>query len=1671
MNHIYRVVYNHHTNTYQAVPEISNGAHTSCSNSGSTLSLLTRSDVLFSRAALSTLALAVTALGTQRAHAAPTGGQVSAGQATIQQNGKVTDIHQTSQKAAINWQKFGIKADETVNFKQPNAQSVTLNRVIGNEKSVIDGAMKANGKVFITNPNGVMIGNGAKINVGALLATTGKISDNDFMAGNYRFQDAKGAVENYGEITVPEGGAVALIAPVVRNQGTIKAPQGNALLASAEQFSVTLQDDSFAYTLDKGTLQGLVDNGGAIYADAGHIVLTAKGVDMVKKSLIKHSGIAEANTVRSKNGVIELLGDLDNTRLEVNGTLKAEAKEQGDGGFIETSAAEVKIKETVNVSTKATNGKTGTWLIDPTDFIVTPDGDNDSSGSTISGSTLSGALKQNDMTIRAMSDTSRNDKGDVIINDDITWNANKLTLNAHNNIYINKTINGSGTASLALEYGQGTSTGISSDYFFEKDIPISPYLLRTVQINLPEGKNLSIKRGSDGTVEQFDVIHKMPDIQNDGTAKFNTKNIAIGADLNLSQTKSYTNFSGYELPDGTKIHGLGHNINDILMLLDVDAGNSNIPNQSDNYKEFGLFKKLTNGEIKDLSAIKSIYLQSFITSGVPRGTQYAGGLVGRLENSTIKNVAFGGIIDAMYSTTSVGGLAGYSENSKILNSHTANNVLAKGDVSFHSDYLLTSSKAGGLVGTAKNTTINHSSSQASITASTTTSAYPSFGGGYETSSDFYSNAGGLVGEGSGVTIKNSYFDGDVSSLGGSHTQIKTKSPSSSLIAGGLIGIASSRNSVENSYAKSTLTTHTDNSGDIKQIRGGIVGNINDSQTTFTNVYYDKDLASVTNVDDHSFGKSTAEMKKQATFQNWDFSNVWYIDENSNYPKLMFKELTESEKIRLIAKVRDRINRYNGNNWQSSSVIDFSGFVDGDDAKSLSGVIKWGGTATNAINAGDYSIIASGLYSDKYDIEFQSGKLTVLPKIIDISAKKSYDGNAVFTKGFLVTNAIGSDVVNITGNATVSGKDVGSYNKFLTANLISSNPNYAFSLQDSKVEAVIDKAKLSAITKTAMQGKREYDGTANAYAQDITKLMGKQNNDDVFVASGIGVLNHKNVGARYLTSLGSLVLGGKDAKNYELTTDDSVWIITPAKLEIAAQPDTKVYDGTTTSNLKPNVFGLKDGDSVTATQEFESPEVTKSGYATLLILKNYQVHDGNNGLNYIVNRGITSKYENSAIGRIKDPDTVPTTPTTPVVPTTPSTPVTPTTPTVPTTQPQQPIVDNHIPVLPIPNKQSDVDNGDSPVNTDYNYSDCFDNHTCRELFYSFGSHISVSNAMYFSKLFDDYLNSLLLDDSPIAKMIGVSGNPALQTELRYKVLQNFKNRGFNYKELTQETFKKMLGDVGKIVVGDLLNRLFNLDPQTENPKDKVFLIFTKAIADIAVDSASDLAEGKNFKDIIASRTNSVLDATKDSIKLALSLDPEHSVLDSVGDFILDIAMEMGKSFIGAVIEYGPSSPATFAKFKKDFFIQLSLASAKQVIKTGTVWFQASEMIKNNIIKQADNIIGLAELENLQKLHESQGNFTKSQQLQKQIEDINNMTNGIANQMGLSQQEASKIDFHLRQALLLKSSGNIKGYKEKVQFIKDMVSDSPLNFGVENIVSGIYSLNDYAHIMIRQLGLDK
>ena len=123
--------------------------------------------------------------------AAPQGGMVVAGHAEIKQNGNVTQIDQSTQRAAINWQSFNVAGHEIVNFTVPN-HGATLNRVVGLDPSRIDGTIQSNGTVYLINPNGMVFSSGSKVTAQNFVASTAVISPEDFMAGRGNFNQKSG---------------------------------------------------------------------------------------------------------------------------------------------------------------------------------------------------------------------------------------------------------------------------------------------------------------------------------------------------------------------------------------------------------------------------------------------------------------------------------------------------------------------------------------------------------------------------------------------------------------------------------------------------------------------------------------------------------------------------------------------------------------------------------------------------------------------------------------------------------------------------------------------------------------------------------------------------------------------------------------------------------------------------------------------------------------------------------------------------------------------------------------------------------------------------------------------------------------------------------------------------------------------------------------------------------------------------------------------------------------------------------------------------------------------------------------------------------------------------------------------------------------------------------------
>ncbi len=293
------------------------------------------------------------------ARANPEGGTVVAGDATITQPGPgEVVIEQRSEQTIINWRTFSIGAGELTRFLQPSASAVALNRVTGAQVSEILGRLSANGRVYLINPNGIVFGPDAVVDVAGLIASVHDIRDQDFLVGQLDFDisgTATAGIVNRGLITAAEGGLIALVAPWVRNSGVIEARLGRVVLAGA--MSATIDpygDDLIVFQAgsevvarltdpDSNPLAALVENSGAITADGGRVLITVSMAQDVVDSAINMTGYIQARSAELRNGEIVLDGGSNGTTL-VAGTLDASGLGAGEtGGTVKVLGAQVAL--------------------------------------------------------------------------------------------------------------------------------------------------------------------------------------------------------------------------------------------------------------------------------------------------------------------------------------------------------------------------------------------------------------------------------------------------------------------------------------------------------------------------------------------------------------------------------------------------------------------------------------------------------------------------------------------------------------------------------------------------------------------------------------------------------------------------------------------------------------------------------------------------------------------------------------------------------------------------------------------------------------------------------------------------------------------------------------------------------------------------------------------------------------------------------------------------------------------------------------------------------------------------------------------------------------------------------------------------------------------------------
>jgi len=500
-------------------------------------------------------------------YAQPEGFHLVAGNATAPAIIDGALVIQSGRQTIIQWDGFSIDAGQIVKFQQLDACSAILNRVSGGEASRLMGSLLSNGKVYLINPNGVLIGPDARIETAGFIGASFDVLDADFLKGKELFfsGESENSVVNLGTISCPSGD-VALIARKVANHGTIAAEQvqlaaGLEVLLKTEGPEKILirpaieKDSSIdgAALEHSGSIKALVaelKSGRSPYTKAiqcsGNICANAVSEKGGRVFLIADQGRVElSGTIQAVNengigGEVRVLGKeiglLDGAKIDVSGKqgggsvlvggsfqgsdtsienaqftyaaadteVKADALKSGnggqivfwsdkatahygkisakggpqggDGGSVEVSGDWLDYRGLTDAS--APLGRSGTFLLDPTDITISTGADTNATWSTCSGGTSSytitalsnTAIINNvllgqhldlcNVTISTASTGSGPAGGSITVNNLISWSAaNKLTLNAESYITVAAGANISNTSASSFNAMEFTASG------------------------------------------------------------------------------------------------------------------------------------------------------------------------------------------------------------------------------------------------------------------------------------------------------------------------------------------------------------------------------------------------------------------------------------------------------------------------------------------------------------------------------------------------------------------------------------------------------------------------------------------------------------------------------------------------------------------------------------------------------------------------------------------------------------------------------------------------------------------------------------------------------------------------------------------------------------------------------------------------------------------------------------------------------------------------------------------------------------------------------------------------------------------------------------------------------------------------------------------------------------
>ncbi len=472
----------------------------------------------------------------------PVGPRVVQGRASVAIRGNAMNITQHSQNVFINFDSFNIGVDNAVNYLQPSNTSVAVNKIVGSSPSEIFGALNANGIVYLLNPNGILFGETAQVNVGGLFAG----AYNEFKEGSdgaFFLDGANADVVNKGNIAADS--FVTLAGKNVVNEGNISASSVNLLSSKGIELP-NIAGGEFILKVDDShdTPTGLAEVSGSVIND-GMINVVAAGDEgnvQIRGETVRHNGDIEAF-----GGTIEIIGTEE---LFMAGDINA------PDAFVETSAPYLNITGSSVLA--------DSWLIDPENVDI--DTADPGAGNTfLDVATITGALDGGtDVTVDTDWSTGTTppalgadpgQPGNIrVLTAVSSAGSGDLTLLADNNISISDdiTIDGDLTLTSGL-----TTNGLISDTAAVTlssasgavDINAGTSVTLNAGTAVSAGTNVTIDGGSAGGAAGADTLTL-------GTVTANAGNVVIGGtdpDPNVTAAGTITATGGYVAIDGYNI--------------------------------------------------------------------------------------------------------------------------------------------------------------------------------------------------------------------------------------------------------------------------------------------------------------------------------------------------------------------------------------------------------------------------------------------------------------------------------------------------------------------------------------------------------------------------------------------------------------------------------------------------------------------------------------------------------------------------------------------------------------------------------------------------------------------------------------------------------------------------------------------------------------------------------------------------------------------------------------------------------------------------------------------------------------------------------------------------------------------------------------------------------------